>query len=228
MNALSAESDLWVQDLTKAYRTAAGPQTVLRAISFTLSPGASLAIMGPSGSGKSTLLNLLGALDIPDSGRLRLGTTDVRALDEAGRDRYRNREVGFVFQDHHLLAPCTALENVLLPALAQGRAPAARADALALLEQTGLAARVAAMPAELSGGERQRVAIARALINHPRLILADEPTGNLDRENEDAIADILTRQARARGAMIVAVTHNRRFAERFDRQAELADGHLAL
>lgn len=219
--------DLFVDALRKEYPSPDGPRVVLDGVSFSLSPGESLAVTGPSGSGKSTLLNILGSLDRPTAGEVRLGQTVVSALEGEALADFRSRCVGFVFQDHHLLPQCTALENVLVPTLARrGESGDPVERARALLEMVGLAARMHAFPARLSGGERQRVAIARALINEPALLLCDEPTGNLDRETGARIGDLFLRLAEERRVMLVVVTHNLEFAARFARTAELVGGAL--
>ncbi len=179
---------LQVRNLTKEYPTRSGPLTVLRGIDLDLAPGQALAVMGPSGSGKSTLLYILGTLDEPTSGTVRLEDKDPFALPERDLAAFRNRALGFVFQDHHLLPQCTVLENVLIPTLVGTDDPTAVKDrALKLLDRVGLSGRLEHRPAELSGGERQRVAVARALIHRPALLLADEPTGNLDRQSARAV-----------------------------------------
>src|SRR5438105_7750462 len=175
--AVQTGSALQVIDLHKQYPAPAEPLVVLRGISLEMSPGDSLAIVGPSGSGKSTLLNILGTLDRPTTGTVLLGAVDPFALDETALAGFRSRHVGFIFQDHHLLPQCTALENVLLPRIAsEGKAGDAVDRARELLKQVGLEQRERHFPSELSGGERQRVAVARAMMNGPELLLCDEPT----------------------------------------------------
>lgn len=220
---------LVVADLRKEYPTPAAPLVVLRGVSLALSAGESLAVVGPSGSGKSTLLHILGALERPTSGSVRLDEIDPFALGENRLADFRNQQVGFVFQDHHLLPQCTVLENVLVPTLARGSAQAAdlrRAEEL--LDRVGLQPRRGHRPAELSGGERQRAAVARALLRRPRLLLADEPTGNLDRTTASAIVDLLTDVVRSESVMLITVTHSPEVACRMQRQAELQDGRLVL
>ena len=218
---------LEVAGITKTYSTAAGGLRVLDDVSLTLAPGGQLAIMGPSGSGKSTLLAIVGGLDEPTAGRVRLDGVDPFAGDAAARAAFRNRRSGFVFQEHHLLAGCTALDNVLLPALAAGRVPAeVIARAGRLLDRVGLADRMAHMPDELSGGERQRVAVARALVLAPRLLLADEPTGQLDSRSSSQVTDLLVELAAESGGMLVIVTHSADVARRVGQVRHLVDGRL--
>ncbi len=219
--------DLSVEDLTKHFPTRAEPLVVLSGVSLALSRGQSMAIVGPSGSGKSTLLHIIGGLDQPTAGRVTLDGQDPARLSEAELARFRNRQVGFIFQDHHLLPQCTVLENVLVPALANGSTTAAQLDrARRLLDRVGLSARLEHRPAELSGGERQRVAIARALLLTPPLLLADEPTGNLDRTTAASMADLLLELHREEHSMLMVVTHSIPLAKRLDRQAELDGGRL--
>jgi lipoprotein-releasing system ATP-binding protein len=216
---------LEVRHLRKDYPTPQGPLPILDDISFTLSLGEAVAIMGPSGSGKSTLLNILGTLDAPSAGVVTLDGQDPFALSERELAAFRNRQVGFVFQDHALLPQCSALENVLAPTLIAPRGDH-RARALELLAAVGMSDRLAHRPAELSGGEKQRVAIARALIRGPRLLLCDEPTGNLDRRSADAVAALLLDLYRARETILVVVTHSAELAARLPRRFDLSDGHF--
>jgi lipoprotein-releasing system ATP-binding protein len=219
--------DLNVEDITKEYPTRAEPLVVLRGASLALDRGENLAILGPSGSGKSTLLQIIGTLDRPTSGAVRLDGQDPFALDEPDLARFRNHKIGFVFQDHHLLPQCSVLENVLLPTLADGRADRAAIDrAAALLDRVGLSRRLDHRPAELSGGERQRVALARALIQRPLLLLADEPTGNLDRTTAAAVGQLLLELGREEEMMLVVVTHSLELADLMQRRYELNEGQL--
>jgi lipoprotein-releasing system ATP-binding protein len=219
--------DLVVQDVSKSFPTRGEPLVVLRDCSLELSAGQNAAIVGPSGSGKSTLLHILGALDAPTSGRVTLGGEDPFALDERRLAHFRNRNIGFVFQDHHLLPQLTVLENVLVPALADGTPPRESVDrARDLLDRVGLAERLEHRPAELSGGERQRVGVARALLLKPQLVLADEPTGNLDRTNAAAIGKLLIDIQRQEKTMLLVVTHSPELAQRCERQYEIDDGRL--
>jgi lipoprotein-releasing system ATP-binding protein len=198
---------------------------VLRDVDFRLAGGETLAIVGPSGSGKSTLLHLLGTLERPTAGTVTLSGEDVYRLPEPALARLRNQRIGFVFQDAYLLPQYSVLENVLLPALAvRSAGDGARQRAVELLDRVGLAARLRHRPAELSGGERQRAAIARALLNHPALVLCDEPTGSLDHATAAAAADLLFEVVRQEGAMLVIATHSRELAARCGRGLQLRDG----
>jgi lipoprotein-releasing system ATP-binding protein len=220
-------SDLIVSDLRKEYPTPTQPLVVLKSVNLKLSPGERLAIVGPSGSGKSTLLNILGTLDTPSGGAVRLADVDPFSLDPKELAKFRSRSIGFIFQDHHLLPQCTALENVLLPRLALSKTTDDdHRRAVELLGQVGLADRVTHLPAELSGGERQRVAIARALMNQPKVLFADEPTGNLDAETGGQIMAVLENLHRTRGQTIVMVTHDRAVARKADRVLVLKEGRL--
>jgi lipoprotein-releasing system ATP-binding protein len=220
-------SDLSVLDITKEFPTRTEPLVVLRGCSFALARGENLAILGPSGSGKSTLLQIVGTLDEPTSGRVQLGGDDPFQLSEPRLAKFRNERIGFVFQDHHLLPQCTVLENVLIPTLAgSGATGAAFERGRMLLDRVGLSARLEHRPAELSGGERQRVAIARALIRQPMLLLADEPTGNLDRSTAATIGDLLLELQQLEQTMLVVVTHSLELAGRFRRKVELDAGRL--
>jgi lipoprotein-releasing system ATP-binding protein len=204
------------------------PIEVLRGVNLVLEAGASVSILGPSGSGKSTLLSLIGALDKPDSGAIRVDGVAVEGLEGAALAEYRNRKVGFVFQMHHLLPQCSVLENVLAPALAGGgrSVRAAEPRARRLLDSLGLAHRLRHRPSELSGGERQRVAVARALVLEPALLLADEPTGALDRGAATALTELLLEVNQVQRVGLVVVTHSRELAGRMQRSVELRDGQL--
>jgi ABC-type lipoprotein export system ATPase subunit len=199
---------------------------VLKDVSFEAVAGEMIAIVGPSGSGKSTLLHIIGSLDRPTSGTVSLGRTIVNGLEGPALAEYRSRQVGFVFQDHHLLPQLTALENVMLPSLAGRRDGDISGKAQELLDCVGLGNRRSAFPSRLSGGERQRVAVARAMINGPALLLCDEPTGNLDRDNGQRIVQLLREMARRRQVIVLMVTHNLELAGECDRILELRDGYL--
>ena len=218
---------LEVDRLSKSFTSAGGTTSVLDAVSFTLPPGGRLAIMGPSGAGKSTLLTLLGGLDEPSGGTVRLDGEDIGALSSAARAAFRNRRIGFVFQEHHLLAGCSVLDNVVLPGLARGSVEReVEVRARRLLERVGLGDRLGSAPAELSGGERQRVAVARALVLAPRLVLADEPTGQLDARNAETVAALLVDLAAESGGMLIVVTHAEAVAARVGTIRRLVDGRL--
>jgi lipoprotein-releasing system ATP-binding protein len=210
----------------KDFPTRGGPLAVLRDVDLDLRPGDALAVTGPSGSGKSTLLYILGTLERPTSGSVRLAGKDPFALPERDLADFRNCHVGFVFQDHHLLPQCSVLENVLVPTLAGGDGKDREAWALQLLDRVGLSGRLEHRPAELSGGERQRVAVARALIHKPVLLLADEPTGNLDRHSARAVGELLLELHRQEKTILIAVTHSAELARMFPRRMEMLDGGL--
>ncbi len=219
-----------LRNVTKSYRAPDGGDAVdvLRRANFGVTAGESVAIVGPSGSGKSTALNLIGALDRADSGEVIVDGRDVEKLGEEDLAAYRNTTVGFIFQLHHLLPQCTILENVLVPTLAspQRDAAALNARAEALLDSVGLKHRLHHRPGELSGGERQRVAVARALINQPKLLLADEPTGALDRTNAARLTAILVELNKTHGVTLIMVTHALDLAQQMGRVIELSDGQL--
>jgi lipoprotein-releasing system ATP-binding protein len=221
------EAAIAASGIVKGYRTPAGYVPVLEGLDLDVKAGEMVAITGASGVGKSTLLHVLGTLDRPESGRLRLGEEDVLGLAEDGLRRLRNRILGFVFQFHHLLPEFTALENVMMPALI-ARVPTAEAKrrAEALLGELGLAARGTHQPGALSGGEQQRVAVARALVQSPRILLADEPTGNLDRDTGDKLHALLRRLNGEKAITVVVVTHNERLAAACDRTLRLESGRL--
>ena len=218
-------------DVTKTYGEpgGAGAVSVLKGITLKIEPGRSVVVIGPSGCGKSTLLNIIGGLDHPTGGRVLLEGKDLAGLDDEELARVRNRQIGFVFQLHHLLPQCTVLENVLVPTLAEGNGSSrgeVHKRAEALLARVGLADRLSYRPGELSGGQRQRVAVARALINRPKLLLADEPTGSLDESTSQSIADLLAELNRNEGVTLVVVTHSRELASRIGPVMELSGGIL--
>ncbi|MCE9629204.1 MAG: ABC transporter ATP-binding protein [Planctomycetia bacterium] len=218
---------LEVAGITKTYPAAAGDLRVLDGASLTLGPGERLTVMGPSGSGKSTLLSIVGGLEEPTAGTVRLDGVDPFAGDAATRARFRNRRIGFVFQEHHLLDGCTAIDNVLVPALASGRVPRDLvARAAKLLERVGLGQRLDHHPGQLSGGERQRVAVARSLLLSPRLVLADEPTGQLDSHTAGEVTQLLIDLVAESGGMLVVVTHDESVAARVGSVRHLRDGRL--
>jgi lipoprotein-releasing system ATP-binding protein len=217
---------LEVRNVSKEYQTPDKPLHVLTQISFSLKPGESASITGPSGSGKSTLLYILGALEPPTSGTVLLDGINPYGMDETTASAFRNRKIGFVFQDHHLLPQCTVLENVLVPTLVGLPDPAAEDRAVNLLSQVGLTERIHHRPYELSGGEKQRVALARALIRNPQLLLCDEPTGNLDRDSTEAVISLLLQLHERQQNILVVVTHNLEMADRFRMKYRLSNSHL--
>ena len=228
MNEPDRPPAIFVENLRKEYQTPGEPLVVLDGVDLELQRSHSLAVMGPSGSGKSTLLHIIGTLDTPTSGKVALENQDPFAMSEPELARFRNRKIGFVFQDHQLLPQCTALENILIPALAEGRpGPETVERAEGLLDRMGLAQRAGHRPSDLSGGERQRVAIARALLNAPSILLCDEPTGNLDEATGAAIGDCFQELLERESVALVVVTHNPAFAKRFDRTLRLHKGKLA-
>lgn len=216
-----------VANLGVTYKTAAGELRILDDVSFSLQPGEAAAVTGPSGSGKSTLLYALGGLEPPTNGTVRLNGRNPYELSADELAAFRNQEIGFVFQDHCLLPQCTLLENVLLPTLVASRDRAAEPRARELLTHVGLAARIEHRPGQLSGGERQRAAIARALIREPRMVLCDEPTGNLDRDTADTVGELLLTLHRRHQSVMLVVTHSERLAARFVRQWQIEGGRLA-
>lgn len=220
-------SKLHVSGLCKEFRTTAETLSVLEGVDLAMSAGENLSIVGTSGCGKSTLLYILGTLDTPTSGQVQLDGCDPFSMSVRELASFRNSHIGFVFQDHHLLPQLSVAENVLLPALATGRPNAELVErATNLISQVGLQDRSGHLPAQLSGGERQRVAVARALLNRPKLLLADEPTGNLDSENTQKIAELLFDLPRREGAMLVVVTHSEWVAKQASRQMLLENRKL--
>ena len=223
---------LEIDNLRKCYRAPDGGDAVdvLHELNLRVDDGETVAIVGPSGCGKSTLLNIVGALDHADGGSVHVAGRNLAQLNDADLAKFRNEAVGFIFQLHHLLPQCTILENVLVPTLAQPRADrtAACERAKQLLDAVGLAHRLEHRPGQLSGGERQRAAVARALINQPKLLLADEPTGALDRDNATRLVDLLLRISREQDVAMIMVTHAAEMARRMGRMLELVDGKLAV
>jgi lipoprotein-releasing system ATP-binding protein len=218
---------LEVRDLTKEYAMPGQPLRVLTGIDFSLREGDAASIVGPSGSGKSTLLYILGALDPPTTGTVRLGGKNPYEMDEKSLAAFRNETIGFVFQDHHLLPQCTVLENVLIPTLVAPPEDSVRNRAADLLAQAGLSSRIHHHPYELSGGEKQRVALVRALIMKPTLVLCDEPTGNLDHVSTEAITSLLLDFHKSQQNMLVVVTHNLDLAAKFSLRYRLSDARLS-
>jgi len=217
---------LEVRALRKSYEAPGGTLEVLRGIDLILQPGEALAVMGPSGCGKSTLLQILGLMDSPTSGQVLVDGEEPHSMDSAAQAAFRNRHVGFIFQDHCLLPQLNVLENVLTPLMVGDADAEGEPRARRLLERVGLGARLDHLPGELSGGEKQRAAIARALVRQPSLLLADEPTGNLDRANGAAVAELLADTCRETSAALIVVTHSTEIAAHFKRQMFLLDGSL--
>jgi len=219
---------LTAQGISKSYSTTEGTALdVLADVSLSLAAGENVAIMGPSGSGKSTLLSILGTLENPTTGQVTIDGVDPFQLAEPELAAFRSRQIGFVFQDHHLLPQCTVLENVLIPFLADGKAGQEEvAQASELLDRVGLSDRRLHRPAQLSGGERQRVALARALVRKPKLLLADEPTGNLDGATAESIAQLLLELQQETSAVLIVVTHSTSLAKKLQQQFVIEEGRL--
>lgn len=217
---------LEVTDLTKEYATPRGSLPILSGVSLTLALGAAASIMGPSGSGKSTLLYIVGALEPPTAGLVTLDGRNPFQLAEKDLAAFRNKEIGFVFQDHCLLPQCSVLENVLTPTLVAEPDETFVSRARLLLDQVGLSHRIDHRPSELSGGEKQRVALARALIRKPKLLLCDEPTGNLDRSSAETVASLLLELHKQQQTILIVVTHSQELAARFPLRFELIDQQL--
>ena len=217
---------LEVTNVAKDYPTPRGSLSVLSGVSLKLARGEAAAVMGPSGSGKSTLLHIIGALDPPSSGSVQLDGINPYELEEKALAGFRNRKIGFVFQDHCLLPQCSVLENVLIPTLVGQSTDQHSESARALLEQVGLTGRIDHRPAELSGGEKQRVALARALINEPLLLLCDEPTGNLDRKSAELVASLLFELHRRQKTILIVVTHSADLAAKFPIRYEMIEQNI--
>jgi lipoprotein-releasing system ATP-binding protein len=219
---------LQARGLRRHFRQGDAVVEVLECVDLTVDVGESVAIVGSSGSGKSTLLHLLGGLDEPDDGSVMVGSDEMSSLTDRARGALRNRRLGFVYQFHHLLPEFDALENVAMPLLIGGMPIAeARKRAVDLLSEVGLGARLGHRPAQLSGGERQRAAVARALVTGPDLVLADEPTGNLDRENAEQVLDLMVDLQKAHGTALIIVTHDHELAGTMDRRLKLSAGRLS-
>jgi len=220
-------SNLVVEHISKSFETRGEKLQVLVDANLTLSQGENVAVVGPSGSGKSTLLHIIGTLDTPTSGSISIDGVNPFSLAAKQIAHFRNETVGFVFQEHHLLPQFSVLENVLVPTLAFGKSSKQHIDrAKELLENVGLIDRLDHRPAELSGGERQRVALARALVLNPKLLLADEPTGSLDRKNANAVGELLLNLQQKENTMLIVVTHSSELAEMLQRQVQITDGVL--
>jgi len=220
-------SEIRIENLLKSYRQGSKIVEALRGIDLVFAEGESVAVVGPSGAGKTTLIHILGTIDRPSGGRIFYDGRDVFAMEGRELAGFRNRTVGFVFQFHHLLPEFTALENTMMPALIQGmRRREAKPRAEEILKWVGLRDRMTHKPGELSGGEQQRVAVARSLILRPEVLLADEPTGNLDRETGDSVYELLRQMNRERGVTMIIVTHNEEIARRLPRRICLVDGRV--
>ena len=220
-------SDFVAQDIVKEFPTPTQPLRILNGVSVKLNRGQNLAVVGPSGSGKSTFLHISGTLDEPTSGMVSLLGTDLSQLGASEIAGFRNENIGFVFQEHHLLPQLSALENVLIPIIAHGKTDGNSVErAKMLLDRVGLSERSGHRPAALSGGERQRVAVARALVCSPTLVLADEPTGSLDPRNADLIGQILLDLQEQDNTILICVTHSEKLAKRFQQQVRLEDGQF--
>jgi lipoprotein-releasing system ATP-binding protein len=214
-------------EIRKVYQTLSEEILVLESVSFSMNAGENLAIIGPSGSGKSTLLQILGTLDAPTSGIVRIGGQNPYQLNENQQAKFRNERIGFIFQDHHLLPQWNVLENTLLPALAKGKpTEEIRQRAIALLVRVGLKDRMTHLPSQLSGGERERVAVARALVLKPMVVLADEPTGNLDQQSAENVARLLLEVPKEENTVLIVVTHSSSLAEQMQNRFELRNRKL--
>lgn len=224
----TSEPLIQLTGVSKTFGSGANRVEVLKSIDLTIQAGDTVSIMGPSGCGKSTLLNLIGALDTPSGGEIRIDGAGLQSMSENELSAFRNRKMGFIFQNHHLLPQLSALENTLLPALASANAPSEklRDRAMSLIKRVGLESRMHARPAQLSGGEKQRVAVARALVLSPEILLADEPTGALDQKTAESLADLLMELNREEKVALVTVTHSAELGSRMNRQIKLSEGVL--
>ena len=229
MNDIKVNNLLSAHEIRKVYDSSVGEVEVLRGVTLEVHPGEIVSIIGPSGVGKSTLLNIIGTLDRPTSGELVINDKNVFSMSDSELSDFRSVSIGFIFQFHHLLPEFTALENVMLPALLSGGSKEKVIEnASSLLADIGLTNRVSHKPSELSGGERQRVAVARALMNNPELVLADEPSGNLDRENAEALYELIWKMREEKKQTFIIVTHNEELAEKADRIIRLEDGIVKI
>lgn len=224
----TSEPLIQLTGVSKTFGSGANRVEVLKSIDVTIQAGDTVSIMGPSGCGKSTLLNLIGALDTPSGGEIRIDGVGLQSMSDNELSAFRNRKMGFIFQSHHLLPQLSALENTLLPALAAANAPSEklRDRAMSLIKRVGLESRMHARPAQLSGGEKQRVAVARALVLSPEILLADEPTGALDQKTAESLADLLMELNREEKVALVTVTHSAELGSRMNRQLKLSEGVL--
>ena len=220
---------LKAEKISKSYHTGDGPLKVLKNVDLYIDSGEMVSVMGPSGCGKSTLLNIFGTLDKPDSGQLWINNEDITSLSDENLSFLRNNTIGFIFQFHHLLPEFTVIENLIIPQMIKGTShEEATIKGLDLLSKVGLSDRKQHKPSQISGGERQRVAVLRALVNHPQIIFADEPTGNLDISSGEVVLDLMTELNKEHGVTYLIVTHNPEVAKRCDRHYDLTNGRLEI